>query len=154
MPAAWGDDSGMTANARDENDRGEEERRADGAHPRSPRPSAAGSPIVVPETQPDCSPAPAQIVGAQCPAALEKLELLDDTVFEAIAGRPGALEELRRLWPAVLAEVGPTLVEESREQYLRHALTVWRQCVEGDQIRNPSLALATMEVICLLFADN
>jgi hypothetical protein len=94
------------------------------------------------------------VVGSQCPDAIEKLELLDDTVFEAIAGRPGALDQLRRLWPAVLAEVGPALVEESREQYLRHALSVWRQCVEGDQIRNPAVALATLEVICLLFAPG
>jgi hypothetical protein len=135
-------------------DRGDEERRADGAHSRSPRPAASGTPAVSPEPQSDCTLPPAQVVGAQCPEALEKLELLDDTVFEAIAGRPGALEELRLLWPVVLAEVGPALVEESREQYLRHALAVWRQCIEGDQIRNPSLALATMEVICLLFADK
>jgi hypothetical protein len=140
--------------AADENNRGDEERRADGAHPRSPRPGQTGGPTVAPGPDTDCPLAPAQVVGAQCPEAVEKLELLDDTVFEAIAGRPGALEELRRLWPAVLADVGPQLIEESREQYLRHALRVWTECVEGDQIRNPALALATMEVICLLFADN
>lgn len=97
---------------------------------------------------------PAQVVGAQCPEAIEKLELLDDTVFEAIAGKPGALEQLRELWPAVLAQVGPDLVEESREQYLRHALRVWRDCVDGDHINNPAVALATMEVVCLLFSDG
>ncbi|HEV3344685.1 MAG TPA: hypothetical protein VG125_30190 [Pirellulales bacterium] len=143
-------------NAGNENDRADGEHRADAAHPRSPPPAAASGPaFVAGDALPaDCAPSPAQVVGSQCPAAIEKLELLDDTVFEAIAGRPGALDELRRLWPAVLAEVGPALVEESREQYLRHALGVWRQCVEGDQIRNPAVALATMEVICLLFADT
>ena len=142
--------------AGDENQRADEERRADGAHPRSPRPAAAAGHSLAAgaDPSPDYPLPPAQVVGAQCPEAIEKLELLDDTVFEAIAGRPGALDELRRLWPAVLAEVGPALVEESREQYLRHALGVWRQCVEGDQIRNPAVALATMEVICLLLADR
>ncbi|HWB13273.1 MAG TPA: hypothetical protein VG826_28870 [Pirellulales bacterium] len=138
----------------DEHNRGDDERRADGAHPRSRRPATTEGPAIAAESDSDCLLAPAQIVGAQCPEALEKLELLDDTVFEAIAGRPGALEELRRLWPAVLIEVGPDLVEESREQYLRHALRVWRECIEGDQIRNPALALTTMEVVCILFADS
>lgn len=94
---------------------------------------------------------PSQVLGRQCPQAIDKLERLDDTVFEAIAGRPGALEQLQALWPEVLAEVGPSLVEESRAQYLRHALHVWRECVEGDQIRNPALAITSMEVVYLLF---
>ena len=126
-----------------------ETRRADAAHARFARPveptTAAANGWAVD---------PAQIVGEQCPAAIEKLELLDDTVFEAIAGKPGSLEQLRTLWPQVLSEVGPDLVEESREQYLRHALRVWQDCVEGDRIHNPVLALATMEVICLLFGDR
>jgi hypothetical protein len=84
---------------------------------------------------------------------MEHLERLDDTVFEAIAGKPGALDELRKLWPDVLARLGPELIEESREQYLRHALRVWRDCLEGDQIRNPSLAVAAMDVVCLLFDE-
>lgn len=96
---------------------------------------------------------PAHVLGSHCPAAMEHLERLDDTVFEAIAGKPGALEQLRRLWPEVLARLGPHLVEESREQYLHHALRVWRNCLEGDQIRNPELAVAAMDVVCLLFNE-
>ncbi|HUY92084.1 MAG TPA: hypothetical protein VMV10_25305 [Pirellulales bacterium] len=96
---------------------------------------------------------PAQVLGTHCPAALEQLERLDDAVFEAIAGKPGALDELRKLWPEVLSQLGPELVEESREQYVRHALRVWRDCVEGDQIRNPTLAVAAMDVVCLLFGE-
>ncbi|HVA49465.1 MAG TPA: hypothetical protein VNH11_24070 [Pirellulales bacterium] len=127
-----------------------EARRADAAHLRGNRPSDVPAPPV----RSDWADDPAQVVGGQCPAAIEKLELLDDTVFEAIAGRPGALDELRRLWPEVQAQVGPDLVEESREQYLRHALRVWQDCVAGDQIHNPALALATMDVMCLLFGDS
>ena len=128
----------------------EEERRADAAHHRFARLAAPATTAAKPDWPAD----PAQVVGAQCPAAIEKLELLDDTVFEAIAGKPGALDQLRQLWPDVMAQVGPALVEESREQYLRHALRVWRDCVDGDQIHNPAVALATMEVICLLFGDK
>jgi len=125
-------------------------RRADAPHRRFqrtfPLPNAEPSPGVGP-------PEPSQVLGAACPTAIEKLERLDDTVFEAIAGKPGAIEQLRRLWPEVLAEVGPELVEESREQYLRHALRIWRECVEGDQIRNPALAATAIGVVCLLFNE-
>lgn len=128
----------------------EEQRRADAAHRRFRRAileAAQDAPHI------DLEPDPAQVLGVQCPAALEQLERLDDTVFEAIAGKPGSLEQLRSLWPEVLAKLGPELVEESREQYLRHALRVWRNCLEGDQIRNPGLAVAAMDVVCLLFNE-
>lgn len=87
----------------------------------------------------------------QCPKALETLELLDDLVFESIAGKPGAIDQLKALWPTALAQVGNELIDESREQYLQHALRVWKECVDGDQIHNPALAVSTMDVICLLF---
>lgn len=124
-------------------------RRADAAHFRFARrvPSPA-------EVAADWQDDPSHVVGNACPSAIEKLELLDDLVFETIAGKPGALASLRQLWPEVLAHVGLALVEESREQYLRHALRVWKECVDGEQIRNPALALATMEVISLLFGDG
>lgn len=127
-----------------------DERRADAAHFRFASLAHARTETVGSEFCED----PSQVVGGQCPQAIEKLEQLDDLVFEAIAGKPGALDALRRLWPEVLAQVGPSLVEESREQYLRHALNVWKECIDGDQIHNPSLALATMEVLCLLFGDK
>lgn len=123
-------------------------RRADAAHFRFTRQPPAAAPLG------DLRDDPSHIVGDACPAAIEKLELLDDLVFETIAGKPGAIVALRQLWPEVLAQVGPALIEESREQYLRHALRVWKECVEGEQIRNPALALATMEVISLLFGDK
>lgn len=128
---------------------GDEQRRADAAHRRFLR--AVQSAIRKPPGGVELDPA--QVLGAHCPAAMEHLERLDDAVFEAIAGKPGALDELRKLWPEVQSQLGPELVEESREQYVRHALRAWRDCVEGDQIRNPSLAVAAMDVVCLLFGE-
>jgi hypothetical protein len=123
--------------------------RTDSPHARFER--AKASPTTMPRG--DAGDDPAQVLGAACPAMIEKLEQLDDMVFEAIAGKQGAIEQLQRLWPEVLAKVGPDLVEESREQYLRHALRVWRDCVEGDQIRNAALANAAIGVVCLLFNE-
>jgi hypothetical protein len=128
----------------------EEQRRADAAHPRFHRGGqatcAAGTTVLASD--------PSQSIGAQCPEAIETLELLDDTVFEAIAAKPGAIDELKHLWPQVLSRVGPSLLEESREQYLRHALRVWKECIEGDQIHNPVVALAALEVISLLLGEG
>ena len=126
-----------------------EQRRADAAHQRFLRVLQTADRKPSGEIELD----PAQVLGAHCPAAMEHLERLDDAVFEAIAGKPGALGELRKLWPEVLSKLSPELVEESREQYVRHALRVWRECVEGDEIRNPGLAVAAMDVVCLLFNE-
>lgn len=123
--------------------------RADAAHPRLRHTvQAQANPSIV-----DWPADPSHALAAQCPQALETLELLDDLVFESIAGKPGAFEQLKALWPAALAQVGTELIEESREQYLQHALRVWQECVESDEIHNPALAVATMDVICLLFNE-
>ncbi len=87
------------------------------------------------------------------PEVLEKLELLDDLVYDSISGRPGALGQLQNVWPAIRAELGDQLLAESREQYLRYALTIWENCVENDQIRNPTRAVQALDVLCLLFEE-
>ena len=97
---------------------------------------------------------PSWVLGQQCPAAIELLESFDDLVFEAIAGKTAAVAGLRSLWPEVLRRVGPRLVEESRAQYVQHALTAWRHCVEGDEPRNPRLAILLLDVIDLLLAEQ
>lgn len=81
---------------------------------------------------------------------LEQLELLDDTVFEAIAGKPAALERLRTLWPETVSLLGIEHLEESREQYLRHARAVWEHCAKSDGVRKSEQSLAALSVISLL----
>ncbi|HVU86324.1 MAG TPA: hypothetical protein VHD36_03320 [Pirellulales bacterium] len=84
---------------------------------------------------------------------VEQLGILDDAVFEAIAGRTDALVGLKRLWPEIKASLGPTLLEESREQYVRYALRVWRDAVDVDGLHNPAAALAVVDVMSLLFDE-
>ncbi len=86
------------------------------------------------------------------PAVLEKLERLDDLVFDAISGSREALEELAGFWPQVRDEWGDDpLVAESREQYLRYALESWDKVIQRTGQRNPSIAVQALEVLCLLF---
>jgi hypothetical protein len=97
--------------------------------------------------------APSQALEAASPEILEKLEHLDDVVYEALSGQQTALEELQTLWPAVLAELGDDLVAESREQYLRYALAISEQCVAADGVRDPARAVQALDVLCLLFNE-
>lgn len=81
-------------------------------------------------------------------AVLEKLEGLDDLVFEAISGKSQALEALKQIWPQLRSELDEPLLAESREQYLRHALAVWGQ--PGGP-RSADAAFRLLEVLCTLF---
>jgi hypothetical protein len=82
---------------------------------------------------------------------LEKLESLDDAVFDAIAGNPESLEMLKTLWPRIRDELGEDLVAESREQYLRYALSVWDEYAGCGGVRDPSRATRAMDVLCVFF---
>jgi hypothetical protein len=121
--------------------------RAHAAHRRFAKSSAAA-------TERPRTAAPSQALSAELPAVQEKLERLDDVVYDAIDGQATALEKLETLWPKVLAELGDELVTESREQYLRYALTIWEDSLGPDGVRNPARAMRALDVLCLLFADN
>ena len=105
------------------------------------------------QTRITAMPAPSQTLDYNSPEVLEKLERLDDLVYEAISGQPGVMEQLAVAWPALKEELGETLLAESREQYLRYALSIWEGCIGKDNIRDPLLATQALEVLCLLFDD-
>jgi len=85
------------------------------------------------------------------PAVLARLERLDDLVFEAISGHGEALGELKNLWREVCGELDQRLVAQSREQYLRYALSVWSGLQDHDGTRNPIRAAQSLEVLSVLF---
>jgi hypothetical protein len=84
---------------------------------------------------------------------LRTLEQLDDLVYESIAGNGDALERLREYWPKVREELGDDLLIESRAQYLRYALSIWEECLDGKGIRQPERAVQSLDVLCLLFDE-
>ncbi|HTU24910.1 MAG TPA: hypothetical protein VMF30_05910 [Pirellulales bacterium] len=92
-------------------------------------------------------------VAANDPAALAMLEQLDDLVYEAIAGRPGAFEELTEFWPSALEQLQGEALVESREQYVRYALGLWSQGDSGG-IQDPQRAMGALDVLCLLFPEG
>jgi hypothetical protein len=97
--------------------------------------------------------APSACLDAGSPEVLDKLETLDDLVYEAINGRTIAIERLHLLWPKLLAELGEDLLVESREQYLRFALSIWEKCTDSNGVRNPARAVQALDVLCLLFGE-
>ena len=79
-------------------------------------------------------------VGAACrraPIRSSNWASSTTAVFEAIAGRTAALDGLNRLWPEIKAKLGPTLVEESREQYVRYATRRVARLVERRRAAQP-----------------
>ena len=81
------------------------------------------------------------------------LEHLDDMVYAAMAGDSDALAQVEVLWPLVLDELGPQLVDESREQYLRFALSIWTDFLaqpDGATTR----AAAALDVLLVLFGGE
>lgn len=93
---------------------------------------------------------PSKHLDHESPAVLQKLELLDDAVFDAINGKTEALESLRNIWPQIRDELGPDLLAESREQYLRYAMTVWDETANPGDPRQPIRAVNAVEVLHVL----
>jgi hypothetical protein len=93
---------------------------------------------------------PSALLGITSVELLEKLERLDDLVFDTIDGRRPALEELTQLWPQLIAELPRDLWTESREQYLRYAITLWESSMGGG-VRDPQWAVAALDVLAVLF---
>lgn len=94
---------------------------------------------------------PSKTLPPQSPEVLEKLELLDDIVYEAINGREDTLQRLKTFLPEVLAVLDEELVLESRAQYLRYALSIWEQGADSTGLRDPLRAMQALDVLCLLF---
>ena len=75
---------------------------------------------------------PSVNMAAEAPEIVEKLEHLDDLVYDAMAGQSSALEQLQSVWPRLLKELGDPILAESREQYLRLCIVdLARMCRPG-----------------------
>ena len=97
---------------------------------------------------------PSTILDSDSPEVLEKLEELDDLVYEALGGNVEAVPLLQAAWPKVLAELGDPLLAESREQYLRYAVSVWEELATAGGVRDPARAIQALDVLSVLFGDS
>ena len=61
------------------------------------------------------------------------------------------MEQLREEWPKIAAELGDALLDESLEQYLRYAMSIWDECSDADGARDPARAIQALDVLSLLF---
>ena len=83
------------------------------------------------------------------PDVIAQLEALDDVIFAAIDGDPGALELSVSAWRQALAELGHDAIEETRRQYLRHAQSVW-ESLRHQPAQPTHKIFAAIEIIGLL----
>ncbi len=97
--------------------------------------------------------APSELLDTDSPEVLVKLEALDDAVFDAIQGKAAALADLHELWPALKIELGEALLAESREQYIRYALSIWKEPASIRGNHDPARAVNALEVLCVLFDE-
>jgi hypothetical protein len=97
---------------------------------------------------------PSVLLDPNDPEVLAKLEHLDDLVYEAIGGKVEAISELQEYWPRVREQLGDELLVESQEQYLRYALATWTESIEPDALREPTRAVHSLEVLCVLFNEQ
>jgi len=96
---------------------------------------------------------PSKLLDADSPEVVVKLEALDDAVFDAIQGKVTALADLYRIWPTLKKELGDALLAESREQYIRYALSIWHEPANIEGERDPIRAVNALEVLCVLFDE-
>ena len=125
----------------------DKQQRADQAHPARP-----ASVMIEGATRADELDALAASLAKQPMEILELLERIDDLVFSAISGDTRALAELEVLWPLTVSELEPAIAEQSREQYLRCALTICAD-LDEDEERRPERAVATLDVLRVLFDE-
>jgi len=97
---------------------------------------------------------PSTILDPDSPEVLEKLEELDDLVYEALGGNAEAVPLLQLAWPKTLANLGEPLLAESREQYLRYVVSIWEECADVGGVRDPSRAIQALDVLSVLFGDS
>ncbi len=98
-------------------------------------------------------PPPPARLDADSPDVVARLEALDDAVFDAIQGKAAALADVHEIWPALKAELGETLLEESRRQYIRYALSIWQGPAGDGENHDSARAVNALEVLCVLFDE-
>lgn len=86
-------------------------------------------------------------------AVRRRLKQLDDLVYRAVSGNLDALEQLKSLWPKIREELGDHLLARSREAYLRYALAIWEECLDAQGLRDPEVAIQSLDVLCVLFDE-
>ena len=80
---------------------------------------------------------------------IARLEWLDDLMFAAIDGDPVALDCAADAWKQTREELGEHALEESRQQYVRRAKTVWKP-LRCEPNHPPHKVFAAIEIISLL----
>ena len=82
-----------------------------------------------------------------------QLEELDDIVFPAIDGDQAALSKVEPAWEKAIATLGSEVVQESRQEYLRHARATWA-FLKNQTLEHPHQLLAVMQIIMMLSGDD
>lgn len=81
---------------------------------------------------------------------LDRLEALDDTVFDALDGDAEALDRAEAAWRDADRRIDAQLLEETRRQYVARARSRWRQSQRGGHTDRLARGFAALEVLRVL----
>lgn len=84
-----------------------------------------------------------------CPQWLDRIEHLDDVVFDALKGDANALDKTESLWHELRSEVPSHLLDESREQYIRRAELIFERYRDQPE-ETLGNAFAALEILTLM----
>ena len=94
--------------------------------------------------------APSELLDADSSAVAARFEALDVAIVDVIQGRAAAMADLRELWSALQRDLDEARWAESCEQYLRYALSLWREPASIEGNHDPARAVNALEVLCIL----
>jgi len=80
------------------------------------------------------------------------LDRLHRAVSHIEEGDSHGYPEFESAWRLAEVELEAELIEQLRQDYLRHALALWESCL-ADSERNPEAALVATDFLCLLFDE-
>lgn len=97
---------------------------------------------------------PSAAFAMRFPQAVERMQAVEDVIFESLAGKVNELEALPRLWHSLLAISSKSAAGELREAYLRFAIEMWRELGADNPDTRHRLAAPAMEIVGLIAAAD
>jgi hypothetical protein len=112
--------------------------------------AGGGVALHVLSTAPHPSDLPSEALRTRLPRAGKTMQLLEDAIFETLAGKRAAMAEVEAAWATTMAVAGPSLAGELRERFLRLTVALWRQLGDEDPGQHHLRAAAVLDVVGLM----
>ena len=124
-----------------------ERSRADAAHGRFSKDTCAAEAAKCRPNGPSTAVDPASL------QVLPMLEALDDLIYEAVAGRETALDEIRLAWRQLCRSLDDRATAQCREHYLHYALSLWTSIGQSGDVDVGGRAIRSLDILAMLLDE-